>query len=340
MAKWRIHIIILCVYVLLISMQCNLSMEKYEWLPSECAPEKYPMRIVKGDFIFDDGQSIYIPARKTLSNGWGKIGSTHLVGEAVKPIPRQLAITWFSFTENKFYSGVFNLPQEDISALFKKGFISPVTNKWRTYDRIIVGLAPGGTIGLWMEGDGVVKAVALLIATEAAIEWSVLNDNPSITRDQYIQARLAEVLNGDEIASLKRNGVTKGLWEKYDIKYRWKPLIIGVVTPSDIWIQYFNGEVEFINYEYEKNPKVETRAITKKLELRWTNHAGVDLYSTVLFDEEEIFAALSKLYPDLKKQELQLQIEINNIDNSLTISLKNNQYLIRLQKCLVKVYSE
>ena len=92
-------------------------MNKYGWLPTESSYEKYPMSIIAGDLVFSDGTSIYIPSSKIIENGWGELGSTHVVGERLKPLPVKIEISWFSYTEDKFYSGVFSLPYEKITAI-------------------------------------------------------------------------------------------------------------------------------------------------------------------------------------------------------------------------------
>lgn len=321
-------------------IQHHTAMEKYKWLPTECAPKKYPMTILKGDLIFKNGGSIYIPEGKVLYNGWGEIGSTHVVGEEWKPVPYQLNITWFSYTEDKFYQGIFNLPHDIITSLFQKGFISPSTGKLRTYDRVMVGLAPEGEISIWLSGERVVKEVCFFQAKETKIDWAGFVDNPAITRKEYLKMILKEVLNNDEIASLKENGLPVRLWMKYRTRYPWEPTIIGKAVPTDLLMVTYNGEHEFIDYTSEKKRRLEKRAIVKNFELRWTSEPKEKYFATVDFDEQEIFTSFEKLYNEQLPQELQLQVEINSIDHSLKIYLRNDLYILELKKCIIKVYSE
>ncbi|MCP3873094.1 MAG: DUF2931 family protein, partial [Desulfobacteraceae bacterium] len=95
-------------------MQKDKIMKKFEWLPTECAPKNYPMKIVRGDFIFKNKNSIYIPDGRFIMDGWGEVGSIDIVGEDFKPLPVRLRILWFSYTEDKFYAGDFDLPYEKI----------------------------------------------------------------------------------------------------------------------------------------------------------------------------------------------------------------------------------
>jgi hypothetical protein len=121
--KLGIYFLLLAAVVMLnvLTVEGGNKMDKYEWLPTESSFANFPMRIVTGDFIFNDGTSIYIPSSRIINNGWGVIGSTHIVGDKLKLLPAKIKIAWFSFVEDKFYSGVFTLPHDKIEILFKKG---------------------------------------------------------------------------------------------------------------------------------------------------------------------------------------------------------------------------
>ena len=117
----------------------------FDWLATECAPKAYPTYLVKGDLIYAAGDSLYVPDHRDVYNGWGVSGSTHVVGDQFKPLPVQLELTWFSYTEDKFYTGKFELPANKLLELFRAGTAAPDdengTNpgkRWR-FDRIIVG---------------------------------------------------------------------------------------------------------------------------------------------------------------------------------------------------------
>jgi len=67
-----------------------MSIDKFNWFPSESAHKDFPMKIIKGDFIFLDGGSTYIPDHRLINNGWGEVGSHHIIGENFKPVPTLL----------------------------------------------------------------------------------------------------------------------------------------------------------------------------------------------------------------------------------------------------------
>jgi len=96
-------------------------MNLYEWLPTESAPIAFPMEIIEGTLFYPGSGSIYIPDRRPFANGWGRTGSMHLVGDDAKPVPERLELTWFSYAEDKFYSGRFELNHARLDSLFDAG---------------------------------------------------------------------------------------------------------------------------------------------------------------------------------------------------------------------------
>ncbi|MDO6811339.1 DUF2931 family protein, partial [Zobellia galactanivorans] len=128
-------------------------MKTFEWRPTECAPEHYPIGIYQGGFITEDDDYFMIPNGGVVSNGWGNSGSTWVTGPDFKPVPNKLKIIWISYTENQFYFGDFNLPTDKITELFEKGYINE-HGKHKTYNNLIVCLAPGGAVSVFIMGAG------------------------------------------------------------------------------------------------------------------------------------------------------------------------------------------
>ena len=147
------------------------TMKKFEWRPTANAPKYYPSEIISGNFYMDDDSSIYIPKGHTLMTGWGKTGAAHAVGEDFKGVPYKFDIKWVSYLEEKFYGGTFELPKEKITQLFEEGFINSL-NKEDTYSKIVLGLAPGGFISVWLRG-GSAKEIITYQASE-------INDNERV----------------------------------------------------------------------------------------------------------------------------------------------------------------
>lgn len=312
-------------------------MHSYEWLPTECADKRYPMYIISGQLLLENGESIYIPDRKNIRNGWGEIGSTYLVSEDIKPIPEKLMLSWFSFAENKFYAGKFDLPFDKLTQLFKNGFLSPITNNQATYKRIIVGMAPKGLISLWLEGDGTVLEVGAFQANEADIPWTTVVNNPNISRDTYIQDALEDAIGTEGIESLRKNGIPQNLWNLYREKYRWEPEITGS-TPIKMWVHTFNGEKEFIDFSSNEEINKE-RAIPKGIILYWQATSGKKYKVETTLDEQEIFKAYHKLHDYNPNDSLKLKVEISDMSYSARVFLRNSKFILELKSVQMDVYS-
>ena len=129
------------------------TMDKYNWQATESAPKSYPMQVVSGTlFYHGQNQGLYVPDGSSIDDGWGSGISSHIVGPDLKPLPDRLQITFFSYTENQFYVGKFDLPYEKILALFKAGYDLRRGGGHTTYGQIVVGIAPGGAVAVWVSG--------------------------------------------------------------------------------------------------------------------------------------------------------------------------------------------
>jgi hypothetical protein len=306
-------------------------------LPTESAYKRFPMSIIKGNLIFNDGTSIYIPNRITIENGWGELGSIHVVGERLKPLPTKIEISWFSYTEDKFYSGVFDLPFDKISNLFKIGLQSKVTGKKITYENIIVGVAPAGKISIWLMADGEVLLVGSFKAKEEILDWKYVTKNAQIPRDIYIKRVLGRSLSKDQFTELNLYGVPYDRLEAFEKQYFWKPEVIGS-KPTHLWLKTYNGECEFIDFIQISERRRDLRAAPKHIEIDWQDKFGKKYLGIISFDENEVLQAYHKLSTGQSDHEMKLQIEINEKSGDIELSLKDSKYILYLNKAVVKVY--
>jgi hypothetical protein len=335
--KYNIAEVLVTIIVLIQILFCGgcTHMTKFDWLPTESAHENYPIEIIKGDLVFENGSSIYIPDGKIVHNGWGEFNSTHIAGEMFKPIPVKLVITWFSFVEDKFYGGSFPMPYDKLLKLFSAGMVGPKFGKKITYDQITVGLAPEGEISVWVEAEGVILEVATFKAEEAVIDWKKVLDNPDISRQEYISRVLGRTLKEDQLAELKANGVPKNISEKYRKQYSWSVDFIGG-KPLDMWMKTYNGECEY--YDFNKIESTRTdHSVPKTIKLNWQNTSGEKLTVKIKFDEVEMFKAYRKFFKDTENNKVQLHVEITEF--AINIFMTDSKYLLRLEKCTAGLYN-
>ena len=146
---------------------------RFVWHRAACAPSERPVRVLDGAFFGADGRA-YALARSELHNGWGEIGLVTLGAGGPEALPAWLAITWFSLADDRFYRGEFELPAPRLQQLFETGFMHPATREHSTWDTLLVGLAPGGRLILWVSGGGLTVEACHFVAPEVAIDWAAV----------------------------------------------------------------------------------------------------------------------------------------------------------------------
>lgn len=289
MKNYFLHIILL----ISITTSCQKQMEeKFEWLPTESAPQLYPMNIYNGHLYFADGGSVYIPSSGSAHNGWGYDGSMHTQGEDLKPVPIKLDVTWASFTENKFYTGSWDLPKEKMLKLFKEGVIYYPTRTKETYTQILVGCAPGGVVVVWMRGAGSQVEIGRYQAHETHIAMSdYVPGNPTAVQKDFfnLMAKLSPEL---EDIRKKKGGIEYGLWDSYRKKYKWRTRIeIPNYVFENTSFHMFNGEKEELFDEPLKKNEFKERAVPRLLDFIVADSKGKrTVFEFKYLDEEEIFS--------------------------------------------------
>lgn len=318
-------------------------MNKYEWLASECAPDGFTMQIVSGVFLLKDSSTAPIPSRKSINNGWGKGRSIDLIGPKIKSLPHAMKITYFSYTEDKFYSGEFDLPYEKILTLFQAGYDSPRDGEKLTYDEITAGVAPGGEVSVWLIGiDRRTEVFFGRAKEDKNIEWKVINDNPEYPRERYIELVVDESITNDEKKLLKLHGVPIGRWESYHKRrYTWTPLFTDMeVRNNQIYpILYFNGEEDYLYLPHNEKLKKNDRAVPSEMRFTWVRGGGNALVLRLYFEEKEIFEAFEKLGGKQQEFYLEFRRKMEEGKENIYFVVKNKEEEIFLRHTKVKTFA-
>lgn len=308
---------------------------KFEWLATESAPKHYPMEIIKGTFIYhgEAEQGLYIPSGGTLKAGWGRGISNHVVGDKLKPLPDRLKITFFSYAEKQFYQGEFNLPYEKILALFREGVAADKEDP--IYNKIMVGIAPGGAVAVWVKGTENVEVFfgqAQKIELDPGSAFGLPFKNKQ-EADAYIAKQLVNVLTPDELASLKKDGIPFGLWARYRNRYDWRPTITEGHNLDDVDALFVNGE--YIGEWILAGKKQSDTLRTVPKEVSFITLLNGDNYPIqVKFDEFETMSAFEKLGANGKK--LYLEFDPRLPRSQTQVRLHNDKESISLKKVEIK----
>lgn len=264
---------------------------RHEWLPTECAPRRYPVQILHGDLTFGDGDGVYIPDGRLVKNGWGEIGSTHIVGEDVKPLPRTLDLTWLSYAEDVFYSGEFTLDHDRLADMFARGVQAPTRDERAAYRRIIVGMAPGGLISVWLAGAGIVHEVEAFTAQPCDVPWQEFAGQ-GVDRREFVRAGLLRVMSQAQLDHLTEHGIPSGLHARYRKQYVWTVQWLGRGVPQRAWVRAQNGERDLIRFD--RPAARPTMAVPRQIDFEWTEEDR-RYCASISFDDIEVMTAFEQL---------------------------------------------
>jgi len=301
--------LVLVLFIILSSCKKDNQMlekiEKFEWLASAGASETSPMEIVRGSFIASDGSSQWIPNGEYLKAGWGNGNGVWAVGDEMRKVPERMELTWFSYTENKFFTGDFELPQQKIYSLFKKNYgkgIQPDGTEFELkFSELTIGLAPKGLVTLWMSGFAQIE-IATYQAHEINIEWKKFYKGEAkqeIVVKSYQKDMLPFVQ--DEIA---QNNISNVYWKNLLEKYHYSVK--------------FNKENEYKLYDYE---------------IWFINHEAINKKSNDLtyIAKSEIEKAIPKNMVLYLKDNFERKLEVR-VDVSVPIEKKPREDLSPLEE--------
>ncbi|WP_158978871.1 DUF2931 family protein [Cellulophaga sp. L1A9] len=313
-------------------------MNKYEWRPTECAPEHYPVTIYQGDFATEEDDYFEIPKGGVFSQGWGTTGSTWVVGPNFKSIPIKLRIIWISYTENQFYYGDFDLPKEKITALFKKGFLDN-TGKQDKYTNLTVGLAPGGAVSVWMMGAGNYVEVGHYQATKTDVAMKDFAPYASMNREEFVND-VQKHFSEETKNNLAKEGIPIGKWTAYRKSYNWKPTFKhkdgGVLV--DFLNKFYNGELYNIRADNPILQEFRVSPPTRRISFDWDDKTKTRYTGVIHFDEKEIWNAFEKMYENPKTTQAELLLEVDKYNSSIRITLKSENDTIPIEKSQIKIY--
>ena len=270
---------------------------KFDWLATESAPSHYPMEIIQGEFFYHgQGGSRYIPSGGTLRAGWGNFISTHVGGDELYPLPDKVKIIFFSYTENQFYQGEFNLPYEKMLNTFREGVAA--NKEFPLYRRVMVGVAPGGSVAVWLAGSkvteiffGQAEKIDLKYGRVLGLQFANKEEE-----DALIYKQLIDVLKPEELEALKKNGVPFGLWSRYRKEYLWNFKSGNAVAFKEelIGVRYLKGDSDRVSFPFESEFLKTPRPLPRRISLT-PQFTSKNTNFVIYFDEYELMDAFEKL---------------------------------------------
>ncbi len=329
----------------------DMNEPEYEWGISVNAPIGYPVHVYAGkvgpEYIMSDLWC------STEEPDWGSAYANE--GNDPKELPKDIDIVWFSFIENCFYNLQAPLDYEKIEKLFKEGFEQRIRYgelRHTTYNGLVVGLAPGGTVVVWVgKGYSPITEVGRFQASRTYLtETSDMDSHERLIFDKEYRKSIATASNIVPLEVQKANEgkpIPYNLWDRYaETQYRWYPTFeIPDGKMGDVFFQYWNGEANTIFYtdleptterETILKPKVCQEPIGKlplykEISINYKAFDGIKYAATITFDWEqsaEIYKKVFGEHPEEVTAQLYFRLNRNNTHVTTRLIGSNGKDLI------------
>ena len=315
---------------------------EYEWGVAVNTPIGYPIRFyagrVGGMSIIGELYSI------TEEPDWGNAFGYE--STSMDKLPKSVDMVWLSLKEDCFYRLKTGIDYEKIAKLFREGFDERFSNgkmNHTTYNTVVVGIAPGGVVVLWV-GSGYfpIKEIGRYQAEKIELrEPEGLDNHQKLI---FSKKDREEVLNSNTIIpedfreANKNKPIPFGLWDSYrDHQYQWYPTFeIPNGRIGDVDYQYWNGEADtffftdFIALEGHKDVfapqelyhNIRKLSLFKEIRFTYKAEDGIKYGVLVQFDWEGTLEAYKKVFGEHTKEvKAHLDIRINRDNTYLIVRL-------------------
>ena len=317
----------------------NMNEQEYEWGIAVNTPIGYPIRfyaaMVGGRPIV---RELYT---KKEEPDWGNAYGYESL--SMDKLPKSVDMVWLSYKEDCFYRLKTAIDYEKVEKLFREGFNQRVPNgevRHKTYDTIVVGIAPGGVVVLWV-GYGYFPLTEIGRYQAEKIDLKEPPGLDSHERLIFSKEDREEVLNSDLTIpkavreANKNKPIPFGLWDSYRYhQYQWFPVYeIPDGKIGDVDYRYWNGEAgttlytDFASYMgkedffYLEEP-IQKRPLFKELVISYKAESEQKYLAKVWFDWEAVVTAYQKVFrKEAAQVTAHLDIRVNRANTYLTFQL-------------------
>lgn len=262
------------------------------------------------DWNYDDNKE------NIIDDGWDDINYINRQNNVF--YPDSLSISWFSYTEKKFYKGKFILPYKIISEKAKQlrmkkkrygnNYSEEDSNKVML--RFFAEILPNGKLAVWISNDDNKLKIGNYQAKEVNETWHIFDKSDQIDSTSTIDISIKIAL----------------VMEHYPYK-------IDIKLPNGFYL----GDSDFIFFNqknwYFKSKKPEKIPIFHEIpdcfRLSWSN-GKKQFSSQFYFKEEKTLNAFRKLKTLQEPNPLLLELKINNANDSISATLKNNKSSLKI----------
>ena len=221
--------------------------------------------------------------------------------------------------------------------MFQKGFYNTdrVSNQpiHETYQHIVVGVAPGGVVVVFLTGNYHRIEIARYQAVETIVSPDEFYDNPDRdNQQQFFDWWFEHSVPQETLSKIKKDGIPFGLWDTYRKRYNWR-FDVQFYKEDDkiadmLHFYYINGEEEIIE-KIGDEQKIRNKALPKIINIYLPNN-----WCEATFDEAEIVDAFKKVTQDNPQAEViivaKVQFMYKGID--FTVKCGTNELVLKKVK--------
>ncbi|TWP23865.1 DUF2931 family protein [Apibacter muscae] len=321
---------------------------RFDWQETLSCPPGYPIEVYKGGlYNKNEGYTSLYLGPHTGKRGWGATGRS--MSSGVKALPDSLAVTWVSYAEDCFYKVNAKLDKEKMTQLFRTSYqLKNIDDTFSDeyYNTIVVGMAPGGVVVVWLAGIGRQTEVGRYQGEKTVIpqaEIDHLDEHDQLIFDPKFRKETMEsepIVPKEVQEAHKGKPIPYGLWDTYRIRYNWVPVfeIPNEGKMGDIIINYFNGEIEDIKREEIPLMNFEKKTIPRRISMEWKSKEGKLYAGEIFFNEASIFQAFKEFYEKNLLTHAQLKIRVNMPNTYITFMLTDGEKEIPVKTDKLKVY--
>lgn len=225
----------------------NMSDEKYKWVSSVVSAKGYPAEVHVGHLSSGKEYLATLPKTGTLDDGWDQDGTAMMSGGS--GVPTEFALTWVSYADKKFWRVEASLDSNKILSLFEQGFGTDSRDGGHandTYDNIVVAVAPGGIVAVFLTGQRRRVEVGYFQASETFVDVNNFYDNPfKETQQEFFDWWYDNIVPEETKAYILKHGIPYKTWDINRQKYEWR-FLVELYDPEDNETErectYLNGE--------------------------------------------------------------------------------------------------
>lgn len=272
----------------------------YNWLAQSNSPKGYPAQFVYANISYGSDSITAVPSVRSQHMPWGSGGGLRIVGPDRKQVPTRLSLAWMSFSENQFYAGDFRLPGADIERLFQIEGPDPrgVTDRGTRF--VVVGVAPGGTVSVWVSTKSRQVEVAHFRAQRADFSMSDLVPTADLNRREYVNSTMQRYVERFPDSRQGLNQPNPGYWAGlYRVRYNWRQ-VIDTPAPgslSRMRMEFHNGERVHVRRDDAIFTSSERRAVPRSVKIYWSEGTR-SVQMNVTFEPFEILRAFQYVFED------------------------------------------